>query len=76
MELFDNTDLQCYKAKQETEIRDITEKILLAVEYLHFNGICHRDIKPENILYDPLEREIKLIDFGVSKRTKIGKMKK
>ena len=31
--------------------------------------MCHRDIKPENILYDPLMKRIKLIDFGISKKT-------
>lgn len=31
--------------------------------------MCHRDIKPENILYNQRERTIKIIDFGISKKT-------
>ena len=35
---------------------------------MHRQDIVHRDIKPENILYDPVKKTIKLIDFGISKR--------
>jgi serine/threonine protein kinase len=31
--------------------------------------MCHRDIKPENILYNEHEKKIKIIDFGISKKT-------
>ena len=37
--------------------------------YLNNRNICHRDIKPDNILYDRTEKKIKLIDFGISKKT-------
>jgi calcium-dependent protein kinase len=36
---------------------------------LHNRNICHRDIKPENILYCPRSREVKLVDFDISKKT-------
>eukprot|EP00899_Mesostigma_viride_P022758 jgi/Mesvir1/3667/Mv14958-RA.1 len=39
--------------------------VLLAVEYLHFQGVIHGDIKPENILVDD-KGNCKLTDFGVS----------
>lgn len=37
---------------------------------IHKKGIAHRDLKPDNILVNPETLEIKLIDFGVSKRFK------
>ena len=54
----------------EQECSVIMEKAFSAVKYLHERGIVHRDIKPENFLFasqDP-DAEIKLIDFGLSKR--------
>jgi calcium-dependent protein kinase len=45
-------------------------KILGAVKHLHELRICHRDLKPENFLLADLSQdsEIKLIDFGLTKR--------
>jgi len=46
------------------------KKILSSVKHLHEHGICHRDLKPENFLFSDHtdDAEIKLIDFGLSKR--------
>ena len=46
--------------------RIYTCEILLALEYLHKNGVLYRDLKPDNILICQ-NGHIKLADFGLSK---------
>jgi serine/threonine protein kinase len=54
----------------ESQAATLMKKILSAVKHLHEHGICHRDLKPENFLFsdNSEDPEIKLIDFGLSKR--------
>ena len=45
-------------------------KMISSVKHLHDHGICHRDLKAENFIFadSSNDAEIKLIDFGLSKR--------
>lgn len=69
-ELFDyivkNTRLK------EKEACKYFQQIISGIEYLHELGIVHRDLKPENLLLDH-EKNIKLVDFGLSNTYSPGK---
>lgn len=60
----------------EEDARNYFRQIVLAIEYLHYNGIIHRDIKPENILKMADDHIIKLVDFGVSEMFEKGDLDK
>jgi len=46
---------------------DYMRRLFGALNHMHSQGVVHRDIKPENIMLTK-EDELKLIDFGLSKR--------
>lgn len=58
----------------EEDARRIIFEVLFAINHLHSCGIVHRDIKPDNFLFKTKKRdsEIKLIDFGLSKKFQQG----
>lgn len=67
-EMFDRIEKR--KGVTEKEAAIMFRQILLALTYLHNQGIAHRDIKPENFLFDKKDEDcldIKMIDFGLSK---------
>ncbi|KAJ5992671.1 serine/threonine protein kinase [Penicillium sp. IBT 35674x] len=55
---------------EETHAASIIHQVLLALDYLHGQGIVHRDIKPANILMTGHEdgARVVLTDFGISRR--------
>ena len=67
-ELFDR--IVAAQRFSERHAADIMSQMLSAVKHLHGHGIVHRDLKPENFLMDDETEnsEVKLIDFGLSKR--------
>ncbi|CAI2386533.1 unnamed protein product [Moneuplotes crassus] len=58
-----------YGHLNEDETANIAQTLSNCLSYLHSKGIAHRDIKPQNILIND-DKEIKLIDFNISKEGK------
>ncbi|XP_066912872.1 mitogen-activated protein kinase kinase kinase 3-like isoform X2 [Clytia hemisphaerica] len=52
----------------EDHLRMYTAQILEGVAYLHKNLVIHRDIKGANILLDSSLQNVRLADFGLSKK--------
>ena len=51
---------------EEKQAQFIIACVILAVEFLHNNGIVHRDIRPENIIFDK-DGYCKLADFCLAR---------
>ncbi|KAJ6242017.1 serine/threonine-protein kinase fhke-related [Anaeramoeba flamelloides] len=64
-ELFDDIVEEGFYAEEKAS--KLIYKILMALKYLHQQGIAHRDLKPENLLLSGKNKEIKIADFGLSK---------
>ena len=62
VDLFDHISTKGALTVQDA--REVLTQLLDTCSYLISLGIDHRDIKDENILYNPITRRIKLIDFG------------
>jgi calcium-dependent protein kinase len=70
MELCSGGDLYSRDPYTEDQAARITSSILSAVDYMHKHSIVHRDLKYENVLFANAspKAEIKIIDFGLSKK--------
>ncbi|CAK75406.1 unnamed protein product (macronuclear) [Paramecium tetraurelia] len=70
MDLLSGGDLRFHIGRMrrfsEQHTKFVICSILLALEYLHQNGIIHRDIKPENIVLDR-NGYPRLTDFGIAR---------
>jgi protein-serine/threonine kinase len=54
------------KRLSEQEAKVYIAEVILALEYLHNQGIIYRDLKPDNIIIAE-DGHLKLTDFGLSK---------
>jgi serine/threonine protein kinase len=44
----------------------ITQRILNALQYLHYHGVVHGDIKPQNLIVQEETHSVCLVDFGLA----------
>jgi len=53
----------------EEQAKDVSYKLLSALDFMHKQGVAHRDLKPENMLMTDKSAtaEVKITDFGLSK---------
>nr|AML79466.1 putative LOV domain-containing protein [Hamamelis virginiana] len=64
-ELFVLLDRQPMKVMKEDAVRFYAAEVVVALEYLHCQGIIYRDLKPENVLLQS-NGHVSLTDFDLS----------
>ena len=72
-ELFDY--IVQHQRVKEREACKFFQNIISGVEYISRLNVVHRDLKPENLLLD-FDKQIKLVDFGLSNTYKQGELLK
>ena len=50
------------------ELCAFMEKLLLGLDFIHYQKIVHRDINPKNVLFERERLVLKIIDLGIGRR--------
>jgi serine/threonine-protein kinase len=71
MEYIDGHNLRKYIRDRDLpweQMVGLCLEICIGLDYLHQNNVVHRDVKPENFLISRDGGQVKIADFGLSKR--------
>jgi len=70
MDLMPGGDLRYHLGKQrkfsEEQTKFFVACIVMALEFMHMNGVIHRDIKPENLVLDN-QGYVRVTDLGIAR---------
>lgn len=72
MEFIDGYDLKKHVTDRDLSTRQMLQlciKLAEGLDFLHQHSIVHRDIKPGNFLFSRDGKQVKIVDFGLSKVT-------
>ena len=69
MEDFGGESLKYWLKNREFTLQEILEiaiKIVNVIHEIHQQDIVHKDINPSNLVYNPVTKQLKIIDFGIA----------
>ena len=72
MEYIDGYDLKKHITDRDLTLKqmiDLFRRLTEGLDFLHQHGIVHRDVKPGNFLFSRDGKQVKIVDFGLSKST-------
>src|SRR5690606_10689833 len=70
MEYIDGHNLRKHIIERDLTVPQMTNlciRLCHGLDFLHQRGLVHRDVKPENFLFSRDLRQVKIVDFGLSK---------
>jgi len=70
MECIDGPNMRKFIRDRDLTLNQMVNiciRLCQGIDFLHQHGIVHRDIKPENFLFSRDLRQVKIVDFGLSK---------
>jgi serine/threonine-protein kinase len=78
MEFIDGHNLKKHIIDRDLTMQQmigITLELSRGLDFLHQNRVVHRDIKPGNFLFSRDGKQVKIVDFGLSKSTATWRMR-